>query len=397
MRALARRPSGRIRPELDSLREVLAGRGSPQLTYPSILIVGTNGKGSTAAMLEAILRAHDLRTGLFTSPHLVRVEERVRLNGTPVAAEQLATAIQLFDDAPDLTYFETLAAGAFSIFADEKVEVAVLEAGMGGSWDATRLAASEIAGLTNIGSDHAGWLGTDPEAIARDKGQALASASRGVIGSGVDQTLVAALDSPNAERATSLAVCSNQGDGRVKASWGDREILLHLPLLGAHQLENLELALALAVEAAAAGLIEWLDPSLVRVAVEGVSWPGRLSRHRVTGREILLDCAHNLEATEVLAGFLAGQDRRYNLLFSCLEDKPVEAMARVLKPHVGEVIVCPLADARAMPVERLVAAFPTAAIAPSPLSALESLRDPVLAAGSIRLIGALYALAEEAP
>ena len=106
------RPAGRIRPELESLRAVLASRGNPQLAYSSFLIVGTNGKGSTAAMLEAICRAHGLHTGLFTSPHLVQVAERVRLDGAPVDDEVLGAAVGLFDDHPDLTYFETLAAAA---------------------------------------------------------------------------------------------------------------------------------------------------------------------------------------------------------------------------------------------------------------------------------------------
>jgi dihydrofolate synthase/folylpolyglutamate synthase len=346
-------------------------------------------------MLEAILRAHGLKTGLFTSPHIVRVEERVRLNGAAVAVPRLAAAVGQFDDFPDLTYFETLAAAAFGIFANEKVDVAVLEAGMGGSWDATRLADSEIAGLTNIGSDHASWLGADPESIARDKGQALANARRAVIGPGVDEALVSALGSPNARRARSLVECSDLGDGRLQARWEDRKGVFRPPLNGAFQLENLELALALAVEAADAGLFGSLEPSRVRVALEGVSWPGRLSTHRVNGRELLMDCAHNLEAVEALAGYLGGQNRRYNLLFSCLDDKPVEAMARTLEPRVEDIMVCPLDDARAMPVERIAAAFQSAAVAPDPRSAFESLSDPVLAAGSIRLVGALYALAEE--
>jgi dihydrofolate synthase/folylpolyglutamate synthase len=346
-------------------------------------------------MLEAILRAHGLKTGLFTSPHLVRVEERVRLNGLPVAGMQLAITVGRFDDFPDLTYFETLAAAAFCIFADEMVDVAVLEAGMGGSWDATRLANSEIAGLTNVGSDHAGWLGPDPESIARDKGQALGNARQAVIGPGVDQALVSALGSPNARRAQTLVQCSDLGDGRLQARWGDRKGIFRPPLRGAFQLENLELALALAIEAADAGLIDRLEPSRIQVALERLSWPGRLTTHRVNGREVVMDCAHNLEAAGALAGYLGGLKGRYNLLFSCLEDKPVEAMAKVLVPRVDDIVVCPLDDARAMPVERLAAAFPAAAVASNPRSALESLSDPVLAAGSIRLVGALYALAEE--
>jgi dihydrofolate synthase/folylpolyglutamate synthase len=362
---LENRQQGRIRPELDSLREVLAERGNPQLDFPSILVVGTNGKGSTAAMLEAVLRAHDLRTALFTSPHLVRVEERIRLNGAPVDETVLREHLGRFD-----------------------------ESGMGGSWDATRLAESTVAGLTNVGSDHAGWLGTERTEVASDKGRALAAADHGIIGSGVDDSLLPALAAPQARRARSLVRCRAIGGGRVLVSWNGDEIVVHQPLSGAYQLANLELAMALAVEANHAGLVPPVEPDRVRSALRNMSWPGRLSVHLVDGRQVMMDCAHNLEAAGALADHLGRLDQRYNLLFSCLDDKPVEAMARVLGPKVGDVVVCQLDDERAMPAERLAAAFPDAEVAADPRSALERLDDPVLAAGTIRLVGALLALTE---
>jgi len=347
-------------------------------------------------MLDALLRTHGLSTGLFTSPHLVRVEERVRLNGVPVDETELESAIEHLDEYPDLTYFETMTAAAFAIFSEAQVDVAVLEAGMGGSWDATRLAESAIAGLTNIGSDHAGWLGAEPTEVARDKGRALAAAERAVIGSGVDDALVTWLGAPTARRAGSLVRCANAGGGRVAMTWNGRSSIVHMPLPGTFQFDNLELALALALEAADVGWVSPLEPSRVQEALDGMSWPGRLSVHRVKGREVLTDCAHNLEATKALAEYLDGQDCRYNLLFSCLDDKPVEAMADILKDRVGDVVVCRLDDERAMPLERLAAAFAGAEVAEDSLSGLDRVSDPVLAAGSIRLVGALLALVETA-
>ena len=185
-----RRP-GRIRPDLSALRAALEELGSPHLGFESVLVVGTNGKGSTAVMLEAILRAHGLTTGLFTSPHLVDVEERVRLDGVPVEAAVLSKHLDRLAPFPDLTYFETITAAAFSVFAEKDVDVAVLEAGMGGSWDATRLAGSRIAGITNVGTDHRMWLGSERSEIARDKGRAVAAASYGVIGDGVEPEILA--------------------------------------------------------------------------------------------------------------------------------------------------------------------------------------------------------------
>jgi dihydrofolate synthase/folylpolyglutamate synthase len=392
--SLEKRPQGRIRPELERLREALAERGNPQHDFPSILVVGTNGKGSTAAMLEAVLRAHDLRTALFTSPHLVRVEERIRVNGAPIDGSVFRQHLGRFDDSPDLTYFETLTAAAFGIFSELKIDIAVLEAGMGGSWDATRLADSTVAGLTNVGSDHAGWLGTERSQVARDKGRALAAADHAIIGSGVDASLLPSLAAPHARHAQALVRCEETGDGRVRVAWNGAHIDVRFPLAGSFQLANLELAMALAIEAHHAGLMPTVEAARVRSALENVKWPGRLSDHRVNGRRVVMDCAHNLEAAQALAGHLGRLDRRYNLLFSCLDDKPVEAMARVLAPQVGDVVVCRLDDERAMSAERLAAAFPGAEIAADPQSALERLADPVLAAGSIRLVGALLRLAE---
>jgi folylpolyglutamate synthase/dihydropteroate synthase len=179
-------------------------------------------------------------------------------------------------------------------------------------------------------------------------------------------------------------------------SWDGNEIVVRLPLPGAFQRDNLELAVALALEAVNAGVAPELEPPLMRAAIENVSWPGRLSRHRIDGREVLLDCAHNLEAAQNLARHLSSLDHRYNLLFSCLDDKPVEAMAEVLQGCVDEVVVCQLDDERAMPVDRLASAFVGAQVADGPGAGLEKLHDPVLAAGSIRLVGALLALVEMA-
>jgi dihydrofolate synthase/folylpolyglutamate synthase len=186
---------------LDGLREALRELGNPQSAYPSILIVGTNGKGSTAVMLEAILRAHGLKTGLFTSPHLIRVEERVRLNGVAATQRELSRVLAPLDAFPDLTYFETVTAAALTLFAEARVDVAVLEAGMGGSWDATRVAGSAVAGLTNVGTDHRNWLGSSRAEIARDKGRALQVAERAVIGADVSGEIRDALGAPGAVAA----------------------------------------------------------------------------------------------------------------------------------------------------------------------------------------------------
>jgi dihydrofolate synthase/folylpolyglutamate synthase len=396
--SLRGRGQSRIRPDLAALRKVLARLGDPQLSFPSLLIAGTNGKGSSAAMVAAILSAHGLRTGLYTSPHLVRVEERIRLDGEMIGAAELGRHLGRLDDYPELTYFETVTAAAWLAFAEHRVDIAVLEAGMGGRWDATRLAASALAGLTNVGSDHCRWLGQTPEERASDKGQALAAARLGIIGPGVAADLVPHLGAPAAVSARSLVEVHPVAEepGRVQVSWPGFGGGLTVPLAGAYQVANLHLALALARGAVELGWLDRLQPAKVSQGLAGLRWPGRLSRLLIDGHEVLLDGAHNLESAQALARHLAGLPERYNLLFSCLDDKPVDEMAAALLPHVGEVVVCALDDERAMPLPRLVAAFPGAASAGSPVAGLARLRQPMLAAGSLRLVGALMAAAEGA-
>jgi dihydrofolate synthase/folylpolyglutamate synthase len=392
--SLQRRRPARIRPRLAAIRRALAELGDPQRGFPSTLVVGTNGKGSTAALLASILRAHGLRVGLYTSPHLVCVRERIRVDGEAVSSRQLERHLERLDAFPELTFFETLTAAALLEFAGAAVDCAVLEAGMGGLWDATRVADAAVAGLTNVGTDHRSWLGDDREAIAADKGAALAAASVAVLGPGVDDEIRPWLGCPLALPAAALVRVEATPPGAVVAAWDDVEIELDPPLPGAHQVANLHLALALARVSVGSGPLARLDSEAVRRGVARVRWPGRLSHQVVGGHRVLLDGAHNLEGTAALAAHLDRQPTRPNLLFSCLRDKPAKDMAAVLRPRVGEVAVCPLDDERAMPVADLTEAFPEAAVAPDPLAALARLSDPVLACGSLRLIGELLALAE---
>jgi len=390
---LQERRAGRINPHLDGVRQVLTALGSPQSSFPSILIGGTNGKGSTAAMLEAVLRYHGTLTGLYTSPHLVRVEERLHVGGNAVSSADLETQLARLEPWPELSFFEALTVAALLLFAESGVGCAVLEVGMGGRWDATRAAGSVLAGLTNVGTDHARWLGECRRDIAAEKGAALADARLAVLGPGVGTEVIGYLGA-EAVAADSLVRLLGDGASSVVADWGAGAFRLRVPLTGAHQHENLHLALALAAAAVELGIIDRLEPEAVRRGLDAVSWPGRLSRHSVGGRRILVDAAHNLEAAQALAQHLESEPTRFNLLFSCLEDKPVGPMAAALRPVVGRVAVCQLADDRAMPVERLLDAFPEAQAAPHPLAALALLPDPVLAAGSLRLVGALLEGAE---
>jgi len=393
--SLRHRRPGRIRPELGPLRGVLARLGDPQLDYPSILIVGTNGKGSTAVMLEAVLGSHGVVTGLTTSPHLVTVEERIRVGGRPVDRDTLAGHLDRLSAFDDLTFFETITAAAFLVFAEARLDLAILEAGMGGTWDATRVANSSVAGVTNVGCDHAGWLGASRAARARDKGAALAAARWGVIGPGVDPEVKSNLPAPEAVTADELVRVTPTTPGNALVEWDNLALEISVPLAGAHQVDNLHLALALARAAEIDNLVPRLDPATVRRGLAGVRWPGRLTMHEVFGRRILLDGAHNLDGARALAAHLERLPESWHLLFSCLDDKEVEAMAEVLEPVVGDVVVCPLDDERAMPLDRMAAAFGRARRAGDLQRALDALPDPVVAAGSLRLVGALLEAASQ--
>jgi len=386
---LRRRRPGLIRPTLERVEAAAAALGHPERDLDCIRIAGTNGKGSTAAMLAAILSAHGLRAGLFTSPHLVHVEERFQISATRISSSELDALLARLDSFPDLSFFETLALAAMLWFASSGVDVAVLEVGLGGRWDATRLAPARIAGLTNIGSDHAQWLGSTREKIAREKAAALADARVAILGPEIGPDLPPMLNIRAAVAAGDLVRITNVGTTEVTADWDDGPIGLSVPLAGRHQVANLHLALALARAAERDGLIRTLDADAVRCGLAAVHWPGRLSKHTIRGREVLLDGAHNLEAVQALVAHLERSETRYNLLFSCLDDKPLEAMAERLRPVVGEIAVFPLDGPRAAPIDRIAAAFPGARPARSAREGLAMLPDPVLASGSLRVVGSL--------
>jgi dihydrofolate synthase/folylpolyglutamate synthase len=204
----------------------------------------------------------------------------------------------------------------------------------------------------------------------------------------VDAAIKPELDLDHALNARQLVHLSAADRGSLCAQFDRFSVALQPPLEGSHQIDNLHLALALAVAAQRAEIVR-LEPGAIRDGLLDTHWPGRLSHHKVRGRNVLLDGGHNLEAAVSLAGHLRSENRRPNLLFSCLDDKPIEEMAEVLRPVVDRVAVCPLSDERTMPMERLENAFPSAEVAHDPLTALELLPDPVVATGSLRLVGVL--------
>ncbi|MBZ5587599.1 MAG: hypothetical protein LAO05_03480 [Acidobacteriia bacterium] len=435
----------RILPGLDRMRRALEALGRPERSFPSALIVGTNGKGSTAVLLAEILRAHGLRVGLYTSPHLIEVEERVRIDGMMIPRSRLGELVAPLERFPDLSYFETLTCAAVLEFAERRVDIAVMEAGLGGRWDAASAVEPEVTLLTNVGTDHQQWLGTTRAAIAAEKAAALRGREAIV---GVWDHEVEPVVRASAAPGTPLSLASawatvipiepRSEEPRVKSEElkrkhqaGVSELLTlnsqlstaprtveplnprtfertrvtftvggasgdaNLPLAGEHQRANLTLALAGAAALAKHGFIRGLRTDAARRGIEGVSWPGRLQWCQGRGRDLLVDGAHNREAVAALAGALdsMGLSGSVHLLFSCLDDKPLKAMAAILRPRVRGVTVAPIASPRATPLNDLAAAFPGSQRAGSVAAALLEIPTdcPTLVTGSLRLAGEVLA------
>lgn len=400
---------------LEAIGAVCERLGRPERAFPSVLIGGTNGKGSTAATLAAIAHACGRRTGLYTSPHLTSATERVRIgpeDATPAALDAaLAATFEASDRAPaiPLTYFEAVTAAAFVAFRSEGVDLAVLEVGLGGRFDATNVAPARLAIVTSIGLDHTAELGSTREAIAREKAgifrrgrPALVSAAdAGALAELRAAAAAAGAEFHDAAREISVRRVSTDLDGTdFDIATPGLEARLRTPLAGRHQAWNAALALRGA---------ELLAPELPGVSAEtaaralaAVRWPGRLERLALPGgRAVLLDGCHNPDGAESLARFLddAGLAGRCPLVFGAMADKDVEGIAAALFPRMAEVILVAAAPPRgASPEELLVrtGAFARKArTAPDARAALERLagepggegRPPIIVAGSLYLVG----------
>ncbi len=362
---------------LDQVRRLLHALAHPQTRFPSVLIAGTNGKGSTAATLASILTESGLKTGLYTSPHLERINERIRIGSTLIPDEDFARLFfRVHDTAEELvangrlpqipSFFETLTALAFLYFCEQRADIAVLEVGMGGRLDATNVADPLISIVTDISLDHMEWLGSTIAAITREKAGILRPSG----------TLVTLPQHPEAnqvlgEVAQELNVRGVSATpymppiGTAASQPYPVEILgtaveLAPPLIGAHQHRNVALAVAAAVELHQRYGFS-ISPESIVSGVRRTSWPGRLERIHFGGIDWILDVAHNpAGAWSLRAGLRESlgesNTRPLTLVFACLRDKPATELSQVLFPLFREVIFAPIHSPRATPMEDLLAA-----------------------------------------
>jgi len=359
-------------PSLERITALADLLGNPQRTYPVVLVAGTNGKTSTARMVDCLLRATGLRVGRYTSPHLQSVTERVSLDGEPVsddtfvaAYEEIAPYLDLVDARFEvrLSFFEVLTAMAYAVFADAPVDVAVVEVGMGGTWDATNIVDPAVAVVTPIGLDHQAYLGDTVEEIAGEKAGIISASSVAVLGMQpaeaarvllhrcADTGATVARDGVEFGVVTStLAVGGQQLALRgLRAEYPE----VFLPLYGAHQAHNAALALA-AVESLLGGLP--LAPEVVAEGFAQVTSPGRLEVVR-RGPTVLLDVAHNPAGAAALADALADAFTFTQLvgLVGVLADKDARGILEALEPVLTEVVVTAPDSRRALPAEDLAA------------------------------------------
>ncbi len=383
---LSQTPSHKF--NLDHMRVLLQAMDHPERRFPSVLIAGTNGKGSTAATLASILRASGLKTGLYTSPHLVRINERIRVNGNEITDDDFASiqgeADLVAEKLVDLgelpwhaSFFEMMTAIAFEHFAREKVEIAVLEVGMGGRLDATNVVEPRLSVITDISLDHQKFLGDTVGEIAREKvgiirpGGAVVTLpqqpeANDVIGNTILELGARAVNAvpyvpPVSPGSTQYLVPSTK---KGKAGFVYRyplqvlceQILVETPLVGRHQLRNVALAITAAVELHQQGFSGVTAKSIER-GVRETRWPGRFQviAARADWPDMVLDVAHNPAGAWALRSALSEQygDRPLIFVFGAMRDKAISEMTEILFPLAERVIATRPENPRAASPEEI--------------------------------------------
>ncbi|NQW32299.1 MAG: bifunctional folylpolyglutamate synthase/dihydrofolate synthase [Actinomycetales bacterium] len=351
--------------------------GDPQLTFPVIQVAGTNGKSSTARMIESLLRSFGLRTGLYTSPHLVDPTERICLDGAPISPEAAVATwndIEPFismvdhnsvtDGGPKLSYFEAMTALAYSVFADSPVDVAIIEVGLGGTWDATSVCRPQVAVITPVDLDHQEYLGETIREIAGEKAGILANAEAAVLGPQSPEAaaiLVQACEDADLQ-PTRFGV--EYGVNSQALAVGGQLLSLHglrgdyseifLPLFGEHQGNNAAVALAACETFLGSALLDPLDEDLVREGFAKVISPGRLEILR-TSPTVMVDAAHNPHSAKSLATALETSFTFVGVIavLGMLGSKDAVGFLEALSPVVSQVVITEPMSPRALPAIEL--------------------------------------------
>ena len=365
--------------DLAHMRVLAAALGNPQHRFKSVLIAGTNGKGSTAATLASILRAARHKTGLYTSPHLVRINERIRIDGEPISDHDFASAYDKVEEVAQClvasgelpwhpSFFETMTAIALEYFSVSQVEIAVLEVGMGGRLDATNIVDPLVSVITDISLDHQKFLGNTVAEIAGEKAGIIRENGVAVLlpqHPQANDVLGRAIEARHARAVSAtgyMPPVTPESDERTIAGETaytvtalGREIAIQPALLGRHQLRNTALAIATAVELNSLGID--VPAEAIEIGVSETRWPGRL---QVIKRrpELLFDVAHNPDGAWALRAALSHMypDRRIVILFGSMRDKAVAETASILFPLAEAVVATHVDNPRAATTEEIASA-----------------------------------------
>ena len=440
---LAQTPSRKF--DLAHMRVLLSALGHPEHSFPAVLVAGTNGKGSTAATLASILQASGLKTGLYTSPHLVRINERIRLNGIPISDDDFVmlhdgvdrTAERLVGEG-DLpwhpSFFEMLTAMGFEYFARSRPDMVVLEVGMGGRLDATNVVEPRLSIITDISLDHEKYLGETVGEIAREKAgiirpggivvtlpqlpEANDVLGNAILDAGARAVNVVPYVPPVSPGSSQYLVPSTRETAargrrqRYSLAVLGKEIVVDSPMVGRHQLRNLALAIVAAEELHHQGAAQ-ITPETIAKGIRETYWPGRFQVVPAAGDdpEYVLDVAHNPAGAWALRSTLSaaypdresrdsGNGRAITMVFGVMRDKAMQEMAEILFPIAEHVIVTHAGNPRsASPDEiRQAAARVAASIdiegAEDVASALERAREVAGAGGLVVVTGSIYIVGE---
>jgi dihydrofolate synthase / folylpolyglutamate synthase len=417
--------------DLAEMRILTAALDSPESKFPSVLIAGTNGKGSTAAMLANILRVAGYRTGLYTSPHLTRVNERVQIDGATISDDDFARLYFRVDETGSRllqegklpqhpSFFESVTAVAFLYFAEQAVDIAVLEVGMGGRLDATNIVEPLLSVITDISLDHTEWLGATIDAIAREKAGILrpngtlvtlpqhpaANQALGEVADVLNVRGVSAVEFMPPRRSAEEEAIEFYSEPYCVTVAGTL-VKMRPALAGTHQHRNAALAVAAANELCNSHGYN-ISPQQMSEGIGTVRWPGRLELYpRTEARPaVLLDVAHNpagawtlRSALSTWPGVATEIPTQRTLLFGCLREKAVEEMAQILFAVFDRVILTPVNSPRSASVDDLQAVARTLGIEPqlviSPSAGMDlalaetPAESLIVCAGSVYLVGAL--------
>jgi dihydrofolate synthase/folylpolyglutamate synthase len=414
--------------DLAHMRVLLAALDNPERRFPSVLIAGTNGKGSTASTLASILQAAGVRTALYTSPHLVRINERIRINGADIPDDDFALLHDLVDRTAERlveenelpwhpSFFEMLTAIAFEYFAQKKVEIAVLEVGMGGRLDATNVVEPRLSIITDISLDHQKFLGNTVSEIAREKagiirpGKPVIALPQQPQANDVIGNTILELNARAVSAVPYVPPVSPASDGYLATDGATpvsryplqvlgKQILVETPLLGRHQLRNVALAIAAAEELGRQGVP--VTPESVERGVRQTRWPGRFQivPAKDGSPQYVFDVAHNPAGAWALRSALSSsyEDRRLIFVFGAMRDKAIAEMAEILFPLAETVIVTQAENPRsATPEEIRQAAVRTSSTIEEATDVSQALAHAKALAGAQGIVvvtGSIYVVGE---